>query len=191
MANRKALVTTAGLPGQPLWLEQVHGNRVVLAEDYRDISETPQADAVVTSQVDRPVAVLVADCLPILLASASGDRAGVVHAGWRGLASGVIAEAVARFEGSELIAWIGPGICVRHYEVDQVVRSAFDSDTGFDTAGASHWMMDLVVIARRQLAAQGVRYIYGGDHCTWCDPRFFSHRQDQAAGRIAVIAWLA
>ncbi|MEX1237592.1 MAG: peptidoglycan editing factor PgeF [Pseudomonadales bacterium] len=198
IANREALVTIAGLPCQPLWLEQVHGNRTILAEDYPDISTSntstsnpPQADAAVTSRVGQPLAVLVADCLPIILASAAGDRVGVVHAGWRGLADEVIASAVSRFEGQELIAWVGPGIGACHYEVNQVVRSAFDTSAGFREAGEGHWMMDLAEVAKLQLNAQGVSQIYGGDYCTWCDPRFFSHRENQAQGRFAVIAWLA
>ena len=190
LANRRRLAESSGWPSEPLWMEQVHGNRVV--EVSTPLEQPPRADAAYTRLVDQPLVVMVADCLPILLASRSAEEIAVVHAGWRGLACGVILEAVGRFGEADLVAWLGPAIGPCHYEVDRLVRQEFDDGTGFGVGrDTSHWMMDLYAIARRQLGLVGVTDVHGGGFCTWCDDRFYSHRRDgnQDAGRFAAVIW--
>jgi len=188
--NRRRMAEQFALPAEPLWLQQVHGDQVVVPEFDSDAA--PTADAAYTRAVARPLAIMVADCLPILLASRSGQEIAAVHAGWRGLAAGVIGAALSRFEESDVVAWLGPAIGPCHYEVDGMVRDAFDDDTGF-LAGrdAAHWMMSLCDIAKLQLMQAGVSAIYGGGFCTFCDDRFYSHRRDGEinAGRIAAVIW--
>lgn len=187
--NRSALVADYNLPAEPLWLEQVHGNDIVVAPTAQ---RQPRADGAYTRSAQLPLAVMVADCLPVLLATPDGDEIAVAHAGWRGLAGGVLAAARAKFRGDEVVAWLGPAIGPCHYEVDAVVRREFTTGTGF-AAGrdGSHWMMDLAAIARHQLAALGIARIHGGGQCTWCDDRLFSHRRSGGVreGRFASVIW--
>lgn len=193
-ANRERLVREAGLPRQPLWMEQVHGTQVFVpgAASY---SEPPQADAAYTRTPNLPLVVMVADCLPVLLASTNGEEIAAVHAGWRGLANGVIDRAIECFSARDIVAWLGPAIGPCHYEVDDVVRREFDADTGFNRGrDAGHFMMDLYAIATAQLKQWGIRQVRGGGMCTACDSRLFSHRRDGlrgdgSAGRIAAIIW--
>lgn len=186
--NRSRLVSELGLPRQPMWLNQVHGADVALAAGD---SILRSADAAVTGEVAVPLVVMVADCLPVLLTTSSGSQVGVVHAGWRGLASGIVEAAVRRFDPDDVvIAWLGPAIGPCHYEVDDKVRSQFDDEAGFATGRDDrHWMMDLYTIARGQLASAGVSEVYGGGFCTCCDERFYSHRRDPDSGRFAAIIW--
>jgi YfiH family protein len=193
--NRRRLRAALALPAEPAWLEQVHGIRVARLPG----PASEPADAAVSFARGGVCAVLVADCLPVLLASRAGDRVGVAHAGWRGLAAGVIESTVAALdcEPGELIAWLGPSIGPRAFEVGAEVREAFLArDAGaaaaFIPGREGRWLADLAALARRRLAAVGVPEIRGGTLCTYSDPgRFYSYRRDGATGRMAALAWLA
>jgi polyphenol oxidase len=200
--NRRALAAAAGLPSEPAWLAQVHGVEVVDldAERHQGIQGLPpSADAVFTRRTGRVCAILTADCLPLLLASDSGDLVAAAHAGWRGLAGGVI-EATVRALGvapTRLMAWLGPAIGPQHFEVGPEVREALlQGDLGGEDAfvpnARGRFMADLAALARRRLVSLGVDRIYGGGHCTFADgARYFSHRRDGVTGRQATLIWLA
>ncbi len=194
-ANRHRLRHALGLPSEPAWLEQVHGIGVTVLPR----KGAGAADAAVSFARGQVCAVLVADCLPVILAGRAGDRVGIAHAGWRGLAAGVV-EATVQALGSEpgsLIAWLGPSIGPDAFEVGQEVRDAFvGRDPGaadaFRPGREDRCLADLPALARRRLAAAGVAEVYGGGLCTHDDPaRFFSYRRDGATGRMAALAWLA
>ena len=183
------------LPAEPKWIAQVHGSRVVDAATLQGLEE---ADGSVSRQPGTVCAVMVADCLPVLLSDRSGTVVGAAHAGWRGLAAGVIENTVnaMRVDPSELVAWMGPAIGPGAFEVGADVRSAFvDRDPGSAAAFADHrpgkWLADLFWLARRRLDAIGVTEIHGGGLCTVSDPqRFFSHRRDRVSGRMAALVWI-
>jgi YfiH family protein len=186
--NRARLRRAFELPAEPVWMKQVHGNRVIAAD--RREEATPEADAAHGTVAGLPLVVMVADCVPILLTTRSGDEIAAVHAGWRGLACGVIESAVAAFENKDVIAWIGPHIGPCHYEVDAAVRDRFDSAAAFQPGrDREHWMMNLETIASGQLREAGVPAIYRSGVCTFCDERFYSFRQDPHCGRFGVMIW--
>lgn len=199
--NRRLLAAALGLPSAPAWLEQVHG-RTVLRLDASGLPRARVADAAVTGVPGRVLAVLTADCLPVLLARTDGTRVGVAHAGWRGLAAGVLEAALAQMDAApgEVMAWIGPGIGAAAYEVGADVRAACLAAGGaaaqaFFAAGRpGRWQFDLAGLARHRLEAAGVAGIHGGRWCTHAEPeRFFSHRRDGAAqptGRMATLVWI-
>lgn len=196
-ANRHLL--RALLPGEPRWLKQIHGVRVLPAEA---VQGRPEADASITRMPGTVCAIQVADCLPVLFAARSGSVVAAAHAGWRGLAAGVIENTVAAMEDAgasagELMAYIGPGIGPRAFEVGDDVRDAYVSrDAGaaaaFEPQGAGKWLADLPALARRALERCGVTGIYGGTLCTYSDPRrFYSYRRDKVTGRMAALIWMA
>jgi len=183
------------LPDEPIWIKQVHGARVVEAEPW---SPGEEADAAVTRTPGRVCAVLTADCLPVLLADAQGTVVGIAHAGWRGLAAGVI-ESVVRAMGvapASLVAYLGPAIGAQAYEVGRDVFDAFvGADSGavaaFASRGAGKFLADLNVLARQRLGQLGVASIHGGSLCTYSDPeRFYSYRRDGVTGRMASLVWI-
>ncbi len=192
--NRRRLCDALGLPAEPAWLDQVHGTAVAVLPG----AGQARADAAVTFARGQVCAVLVADCLPVFLASRAGDRVGIAHAGWRGLAAGVVEATLAALECDprEIVAWLGPSIGPRAFEVGDEVRDAFlAGDEGaaaeFQPGRAGRWLADLPALARRRLAAAGVAAVSGGDLCTHADPaRFYSFRRDGATGRMAALAWL-
>lgn len=194
-ANRRRLREALTLPAEPAWLEQVHGAAVAVLPR----AGAGPADAAVTFSPGEVCAVLVADCLPVFLASRAGDRVGLAHAGWRGLAGGVIEATVAALgcAPESLVAWLGPSIGPDAFEVGGEVREAFlGRDPGaagaFRTGRTGRYLADLPALARRRLAALGVREVSGGGLCTHGDPaRFYSYRRDGATGRMAALAWLA
>jgi len=197
LENRRRL--RARLPAEPLWLRQVHGRGVLLVASRQVVADEHEADACVTLLPDLVCAVLVADCLPVLLADQRGEAVGVAHAGWRGLASGVIEATVAAFPcaPNRLVAWLGPAIGPQVYEVGDEVRAAF---LAHDAAAAAafvptrpgHWLADLYALARHRLSACGVRQVGGGGFCTYSDAeRFYSFRRDRITGRMAALVWLA
>jgi len=207
--NRRRFRAVAGLPEEPAWLTQVHGMNVVdldAAVAARTVGPADRggseplgpADAAFTRRRGRVCAILTADCLPILLAADSGDLVAAAHAGWRGLAGGVIEAAVKALQVApeRLMAWLGPAIGPEHFEVGAEVREAvLAGDSGADAAFAvnarGRYMADLSGLARRRLAALGVSRIYGGGHCTYADgERYFSHRRDGVTGRQATLVWL-
>ncbi|WJW74922.1 peptidoglycan editing factor PgeF [Thiohalobacter sp. IOR34] len=193
-ANRERLRTRLGLPAEPVWLRQVHGTGIV---DAARLSGTAGADGSTTAQPGVVCAVLTADCLPLLLCDRAGRRVAAVHAGWRGLAGGVIEAALDAMDrpGSELLAWLGPAIGPRAFAVGDEVRAAFvAADPAAATAfhrEAGGWRADLYALARQRLAARGVRAVYGGHWCTHEDrARFYSYRRDGDTGRMASLIWL-
>jgi YfiH family protein len=193
--NRRRVLQRLGLPAEPAWLEQVHGTAVaVLDEGARGA-----ADAVLTRAAGRVCTVQVADCLPVLFAARDGSAVAAAHAGWRGLAAGVLEATVARLAiaPAKLLAWLGPAISREHFEVGDEVRAAFlNRDAGaaaaFSANARGRWQCDLVALARRRLSALGVGAVGGGEWCTYADPaRFFSFRRDGRCGRMAALIWLS
>jgi YfiH family protein len=195
-ANRAHLRAVLGLPAAPVWLQQVHGDRVV---DAATAGPRPEADAAWTDRPGVVCAVLTADCLPVVFADRAGSCVAAAHAGWRGLAAGVLEATVARLPAAppDLLAWLGPAIGPAAFEVGGEVRAAFvDRDAraaGAFTPGAEgRWFADLHALARLRLAACGVTAVYGGGACTYSDAvRFFSYRRDGTTGRMATLVWLA
>ena len=195
-ANRACLAVAAKLPVEPLWLRQVHGNRVIAADEA--VGTEPEADAAVTKGPGRVLAVLTADCLPVFLATRDGSAVGIAHAGWRGLAAGVLEAALTAMPAprDEIFAWLGPAIGAAHYEVGADVRDAFAGSPGAERAfmpggRGEHWLCDLVALARARLAAVGVGAISGGEFCTYGErERFYSYRRDGETGRMASLIWI-
>ncbi len=193
--NRRRLRAAAGLPAEPHWLEQVHGTQVA---DLDAPGGVGPADAAFTGRTGRVCAILTADCLPVLLAADTGGWVAAAHAGWRGLAAGVIEAAVQALPvpPERLLAWLGPAIGAAHFEVGAEVREALlAADAGGEEAFAPNargrFMADLGVLARRRLARSGVTRIYGGGECTFAQSdRYFSHRRDGVTGRQATLIWL-
>lgn len=194
--NRARIMSALGLPEPPRWLKQVHGTRVVDADLAAD---RPQADA---STSDRPgvvLAVMTADCVPVLICDRIGRRVAAAHAGWRGLAAGVLESTVAatQCDPSELLAWLGPGIGPQAFEVGPEVREAFmaadaGAATAFRPGNEDRLLANLYMLARRRLERAGLEAVYGGDYCTYSDPeRFFSYRREgRRSGRMGSFIWL-
>jgi len=197
LENRGRLESAIGC--SPIrWLTQVHGVETVEANEK---DGTPTADAQWTSALRRPLAVLTADCLPVVMVSRDASCVGIAHAGWRGLAGGVLESLVTAMPvpASALVAWLGPAISAAAYEVGPEVRDAFvarlgcAAQDGFTPSSAreGHWMADLPALARVTLARAGVDRVAGGDHCTvGSAAQFYSYRRDGAAtGRMATLVW--
>ena len=192
--NRRLLRHALALPAEPAWLWQVHGVTVVRAE-----RAPAEADA---SWTDRPgvvCAVLTADCLPVLFCDRAGEAVAAAHAGWRGLANGVLEATVAAMgcPPAELMAWLGPAIGPDAFEVGDEVRARFlaqDAACGdcFRPSPQGRWLADLYALARRRLRTLGLERVYGGGFCTFHDrERFFSYRRDGRTGRMASLIWRA
>lgn len=179
-----------------LWLNQTHGARVLQA--YQ--GDTPEADAAVASSNDYACVVLTADCLPVLLCNRQGTQVGVAHAGWRGLAGGVLEATVAAMncDPGDILVWLGPAISNAQFEVGPEVYGAFvavhpDTADAFDHSPyrLGHYMADLYRLARFRLEALGIHHISGGHFCTACESRFYSHRRDNGnTGRMASVIWI-
>jgi purine-nucleoside/S-methyl-5'-thioadenosine phosphorylase / adenosine deaminase len=192
--NRARLRTR--LPAEPKWLKQVHGARVAFVDGALYPKE---ADGAAARQPGTVCAVMVADCLPVLFCDEAGTTVGIAHAGWRGIASGILEQTVAAMGAapSSLLAYFGPAIGPAAFEVGEEVRQAFvgpesDSAEAFVPGTPGKWMCDLYAIAKRRLVAAGVTRIYGGGLCTLLDAeRFYSFRRDGATGRMAALIWLA
>lgn len=194
-ANRARLQEC--LPGEPKWLKQVHGARVI---DADTASGRPEADAAIARLPGTVCALLVADCLPVLLTDRRGSVVGAAHAGWRGLACGVIENTVAAMieagaAAGEFLAYIGPGIGPRAFEVGADVHDAYTrADAGaagaFAARGGGKWLADLPALAHRALERCGITAIHGGELCTYSDAaRFYSYRRDRVTGRMAALIW--
>jgi len=196
LENRRRL--QAVLPAAPIWLRQVHGCGVLDASSAQAGAVEQQADACIATRPGAVCAVLVADCMPVLLAEERGAAVGVAHAGWRGLSSGVLEAAVVAFPcaPSRLVAWLGPAIGPRVYEVGDEVRAVFVAHDAtaagaFTPTRPGHWLADLYALARRRLARCGVTRVAGGEFCTYSEPaRFYSFRRDRVTGRMAALIWL-
>lgn len=197
--NRALLARVLELPSEPLWLSQVHGSHVVIA----DAQETRTGDAIVARSAGLVCVIQTADCLPVLFANAAGTCVAAAHAGWRGLAGGVLEATVqamlkATAESAEsLIAWLGPAIGVEAFEVGAEVRAALvahdeRASHAFTPNARGRWQADLCMLAQQRLTAAGVTKIHGGGLCTaTASERFFSHRRDGRSGRMGTLIWLA
>ena len=218
LENRRRVRESLALPAEPLWLRQVHGTGVVVHEgvdsrvDPSRPETWPEADAAVTFEPGRVLAIQTADCLPVVLASRDGGRLGAAHAGWRGLAGGVIERTVEALGGAgrEFVAWLGPAIGRDAFEVGDEVREAFlayvppagslvaaaaardAAARAFERNARGRWQADLVRLARLRLAALGVEAVAALDTCTHTEAaRWYSHRRDPRSGRMATLAWIA
>jgi len=195
--NRARLRELLQLEYEPAWLSQVHGISVSDLDSAAALSTPVRADAAVSTRAGAACVVMVADCLPVLFATRDGARIGAAHAGWRGLASGVLENTVQalRAPGHDLIAWLGPCISREHFEVGDDVREEFVkqdpcASAYFDKNSRGRWQADLVGLARCRLERLGITEIAGGQWCTYADrERFFSHRRDGRGGRLAALIW--
>jgi YfiH family protein len=183
------------LPENPHWLRQVHGTNVVTLDRGSELQQ--DADACVANTAEKVCAILTADCLPVLFCNEAGTKVAAAHAGWRGLAKGVLEATVAAMDcnPSDLIAWLGPAIGPNAFEVQQDVYDAFcTTNPGHAVAFRPHndrWLADLYTLARLALAGLGVDQLSGGQHCTYSDrEKFFSYRRDGETGRIATLIWI-
>ncbi len=192
-ANRAALCRELGIRRTPLWLNQVHGR--VIVDAGAPFAEAPEADGSFTTRRGVVCAVLTADCLPVVLADRMGRCVAVVHAGWRGLAAGVLEAGVAALpvSPSRLAAWLGPAIGAADYEVGDEVRRAFGDEAraAFTRSALGRYRADLYALARLRLMAAGVEAVYGGGRSTFSDPELFSYRRTPVCGRMATLAWIA
>jgi YfiH family protein len=193
VASNRAILR-ACLPAEPAWVKQVHGTAVIEAARAAPDAE---ADGVVAHHTGMVCAVMTADCLPVLLTDRAGKSVGIAHAGWRGLAGGIVENVVLAMDEPprDLIAYVGPGIGARCYEVGEDVRKAFvDRDPAaarsFAPRQDGKYLVDLYGLARQRLAAAGVAEVHGGEFCTASEERFFSFRRDRTTGRMASLIWL-
>lgn len=205
VSHVRALVTTAAFgdaaseagrsklralaPGEPRWMHQVHGTRVIDADTTGTLV---QADASVARKPGTVCVVKVADCMPVLFAA--DGVVGAAHAGWRGLSGGVLEATLdaMRVPPVSVSAWLGPAIGPKVYEVGDEVRAAFAGhESAFTPTRPGHWLLDLYAVARAKLNAKGVRDIRGGAFCTFSESeRFYSYRRDKATERMAALIWL-
>jgi YfiH family protein len=195
--NRKRVARALALPAPPLWLQQRHGAGV--CHHAGEIGAAPpEADAAVALAPGRVLAVLTADCLPVVFARRDGTGVAVAHAGWRGLAAGVL-EAAGRalaVPGAEVIAWLGPAIGPAAFEVGPEVRRVFlEQDPGAEPAftpnACGRWQADLYQLARLRLERLGLAAVAGGGYCTYTDSqRWYSARRANPTGRMATLAWI-
>ncbi|MGF1545891.1 MAG: peptidoglycan editing factor PgeF [Thiotrichales bacterium] len=195
--NRDLLRLMLELPDNPVWLSQVHGTRVV---DASQVHSTPaEADAAVTDRSGVVCAVLTADCLPVFFSTLDGDKVAVAHAGWRGLANGVLEASLTALgtPPDEVMAWLGPAIGPNAFEVgqevvDEFLRGGRDAIGCFEPAHSGKWFADIYALARLRLMNVGCRQVFGGGLCTYTDSkRFYSHRRDGGTtGRMASLIWM-
>ncbi|HOV95405.1 MAG TPA: peptidoglycan editing factor PgeF [Thermomonas sp.] len=192
--NRRQLEAALALPSAPRWLRQVHGVDVACEPGL----DEPEADAAVTCTRGTVLAILTADCLPVVFAAQDGSEVAAAHAGWRGLCAGVLEATVAAMHtpSAQLVAWLGPAAGPQAYEIGQDVFDAFvqhdaQAAAAFHATRTGHWRVDLYALARQRLRAAGVTAVYGGGRCTIAEPtQFFSHRRDHIGGRIATLVWM-
>lgn len=194
--NRRRLISALGLHHAPRWLQQVHGKHVARLNG----SEVDEPyDAAVAQSAGEICAILTADCLPVLFCDPAGQTVAAAHAGWRGLAAGVLESTVAAMQAAPegILAWLGPAIGPEAYEVGDEVRTAMlkahpEAEQAFEPARPGKWLCDLYLLASQRLRHAGLRHIYGGGFCTYSDrARFFSYRRDGECGRMATLIWLA
>lgn len=195
---KKTGSTKTDFANTPIWLDQVHGTQVVVAAP-----DTPRqaADAVTTQQVGLPITIHTADCLPVFICNRAGTQVAIAHAGWRGLAAGVIENTVSTFSENpaDLLVWLGPAIGPDQFEVGSDVRDGFTRQSpehalAFQpspfTPDGSHWLCNIYLLARQRLARLGIVHAFGGQYCTVSDSRFFSYRRDKMTGRMLSVIWI-
>lgn len=198
-ANRAALKSLAELPSAPSWLRQVHGTAVQIFDtQVATNNDTPSADAAITRAPGVVLTILTADCLPLLVCVDDGSEIAAIHAGWRGMAAGVIECCIETLSAPRhrLMVWLGPAIAPASYEVGEEVRETFvaqDAATAnaFVPTRMGRWSCDLYALARHRLAALGVTRVHGAGFDTFIDARFYSYRRDKTTGRFASLIWLA
>ena len=194
--NRRLLAAALELPVEPTWLNQVHGINVVAAETRS--AALPTADAAFATTPGAVCVVMTADCLPVLFCDRQGTRVAAAHAGWRGLAGGVLAATIGALDvpPDRLMAWLGPAIEQEAFEVGEEVREEFlklgaDNAAAFQSNARGRWQADLYQLARNELARLGVTAVYGGGlQCFADSKRFFSYRRENRTGRMATLVWL-
>jgi YfiH family protein len=193
--QRNRMQLNSLLPSEPVWLNQVHGTTVANADRA---SCLPQADACIARHRAAVCAVMTADCLPVLLCDTQGSVVGVAHAGWKGLAAGVIEATVKSMDVAPetVMAWLGPAISRDAFEVGDEVRAAFvavqpQAASAFVAGQSGKWFADLYALARLRLNALGITRVYGGGSCTFGErERYYSYRRDGATGRMGTFIWL-
>jgi YfiH family protein len=194
--NRAQLVAELKLSHAPVWMKQVHGIEVVPAHNLPAVF--PEADASWTDVPQLPCAVLTADCLPLLLCAPDGAQVAAIHAGWRGLAAGVIEATLDALDTNpDWLVWLGPAIGPTALEVGEEVHRLFlqaDSHaaSAFQSLGSGKYVADIYTLAKQRLAGYGIDRIYGGEYCTYSDAtRFYSYRRDkEKAGRMVSLIWI-
>ncbi len=199
VAKNRALLSEQ-LGAEPIWLEQTHSTNVMVI-DGQNINSTAQTDGAITTLANTVCCVMTADCLPILLTDRQGSFVGALHAGWRGLANGIITEALRQIKGlrggvdNDILAWLGPAIGPSAFEVGAEVKAAFEQKNGLNGRAfrrhGQKWLCDIYLLAKIELNGLGVTQIYGGEYCTFRAPtQFFSYRRDGVTGRMASCIFL-
>nr|WP_202113718.1 MULTISPECIES: peptidoglycan editing factor PgeF [unclassified Gilliamella] len=204
--NRQRVIQAEQIPSEPYWLTQTHSTIVL------DISQNPlkaatgnipnqtvEADGSYTNQPKQVSVVLTADCLPVLFCTTKGDEVAAAHAGWRGLCNGILEETVKNFSSSpsNIIAWLGPAISAKKFEVGIEVKEQFEkidrnAQIAFKLINPTEqkYLADLYLIAKQRLQAMGITKIFGGDFCTYTEQdKFFSYRRESKTGRMASMIW--
>jgi polyphenol oxidase len=196
--NREKMKSDLQLPKEPVWLTQTHSTKV-LCLDGSDVKQKQEADASYTSKPREICAVLTADCVPILIAAKDGSLVAAIHAGWKGLAAGIIEATLEKIatDGTKLLAWLGPAIGPINFLVKNDVRQAFlekeaAAELAFHKINNEQWRADAYLLAKQRLARYNVTEVYGGEFCTYRDEeKFFSYRRDQEiTGRMATLIWI-
>jgi YfiH family protein len=205
-ANRAIIKQMLQLPSEPVWLNQIHSNRVIDLSGFKNLEGLESADASFTCESGVVCAVLTADCLPLLFCSQNGEKIAAVHAGWKGLLNGIISNVVQALKINQLIVWLGAAIGANRFEVGSEVRDLFiaknplfssafkQNPSGFKNLkgldSETKWLADIYQLARIELAELGIDQVYGGEFCTVTDTnRFYSYRRDQLTGRMATLIW--
>lgn len=219
--NRQRLRAELDLHKEPHWLKQTHSAHVATIGHLKNTLspaavgergrvrgsaqatqagnlDATAADAAITQSTDEVCAIMTADCLPVLFCDRAGTTVAAAHAGWRGLAAGVLEATVAAMQtpAEDILVWLGPAIGAQAYEVGDEVRAALMqaqplAEQAFESAGTDKWLCDLYLLASQRLRHTGIRYIYGGGFCTYTDrKRFYSYRRDGECGRMATLIWL-
>jgi polyphenol oxidase len=192
LQNRQMLKELLHLPSEPVWLNQIHSNFVI---DAAKTESLPEGDASYSSKPGIVCTVMTADCLPLLVCDSSGTYIAAIHAGWRGLLTGIITNTIKNLPKSDLMVWLGPAIGRQSFEIGSEVRDVFmdksqEFATAFTQAGNEKWLADIYLLARIELIQLGIENIFGGNFCTVTDQtRFFSYRRDQDTGRMATLIW--
>lgn len=193
--NRRLLSQSLNIE-EPVWLKQVHGVQVA---DVATAQHHAEADAIISTVTDRVCAVLTADCLPLLFCNEAGTKVAAAHAGWRGLANGVIENTVDLLQenNKNIMVWLGPAIGPACFEVGRDVYDAFVSDdetasSAFTQTDNKHFLADIYSLARLRLKRLGIEKVYGGGLCTYTDEeRFYSFRKNKITGRMASMIWMS
>lgn len=201
-ANRVKLVADLRLPAEPAWLDQVHSNKVISADELAVADPAAEitsvrADASISRTKGVVCVVLTADCLPVFFCNRDGTEVAVAHAGWRGLHDGILSNTLAAMKSAaeDVLVSLGPAIGPQSFEVGTEVYDAFVSNnhnnsTAFVATDKEHYLCDIYQLARIELSAAGVAGISGGGYCTYSEPsRFYSYRRQKNTGRMASLIW--